>query len=116
MLRKHGNLKYCWLCIVCKYTPFLFSEVSGGDGAPTRSDSPGPTIQTPTEVEEERPPDPELERRLLEYLSELSLTLPIDSLAITNQLNSVCRNMWELVSRVNICHSRCLTYSFFQLS
>ncbi|MCJ8731429.1 hypothetical protein PDJAM_G00199500, partial [Pangasius djambal] len=59
-----------------------------GDGAPTRSDSPGPTLQTPTEVEEERPPDPELERRLLEYLSELSLTLPIDSLAITNQLNS----------------------------
>ncbi|XP_053485316.1 N6-adenosine-methyltransferase subunit METTL3 isoform X2 [Ictalurus furcatus] len=39
-------------------------------------------------MEEERPPDPELERRLLEYLSELSLTLPTDSLAITSQLNS----------------------------
>ncbi|KAG7330331.1 hypothetical protein KOW79_006553 [Hemibagrus wyckioides] len=63
-------------------------EVGSSDGAPTRSDSPGPTLQTPTEVEEERPPDPELERRLLEYLSELSLTLPTDSLAITNQLNS----------------------------
>ncbi|KAK3546094.1 hypothetical protein QTP70_022881 [Hemibagrus guttatus] len=63
-------------------------EVGSGDGAPTRSESPGPILQTPTEVEEERPPDPELERKLLEYLSELSLTLPIDSLAITNQLNS----------------------------
>ncbi|KAI5625847.1 N6-adenosine-methyltransferase subunit METTL3 [Silurus asotus] len=66
----------------------LSTEVGSGDGAPTRSDSPGPTLQTPTEVQEERSPDPELERRLLEYLSELSLTLPIDSLAITNQLNS----------------------------
>ncbi|KAF7706504.1 N6-adenosine-methyltransferase subunit METTL3 [Silurus meridionalis] len=66
----------------------LSTEVGSGDGAPTRSDSPGPTLQPPTEVQEERSPDPELERRLLEYLSELSLTLPIDSLAITNQLNS----------------------------
>lgn len=100
-----GGGGYCWLYAVCTLWDFdLFfffcnccpnplSEVSGGDGAPTRSDSPGPTLQTPTEMEEERPPDPELERRLLEYLSELSLTLPIDSLAITNQLNSVCLNM-----------------------
>lgn len=90
------------MCKHCRHCHFNLpppqnplSEVGGGDGAPTRSDSPGPTLQTPTEVEEERPPDPELERRLLEYLSELSLTLPIDSLAITNQLNSVCINICE---------------------
>ncbi|KAL7880409.1 hypothetical protein SRHO_G00026630 [Serrasalmus rhombeus] len=62
-------------------------EVGGVDGGTTRSDSPGPTVQTPAQVEVERPPDPELERRLLGYLSELSLSLPTDSLAITNQLS-----------------------------
>lgn len=40
-------------------------------------------------MEVEQPPNPELEKRLLGYLSELSLSLPIDSLAITNQLNTV---------------------------
>ncbi|XP_076843485.1 N(6)-adenosine-methyltransferase subunit METTL3 isoform X2 [Brachyhypopomus gauderio] len=63
-------------------------EVGGVDGPSTRSDSPGPTLQTPVQVEVERPPDPELERRLLGYLAELSLTLPTDSLTITNQLNT----------------------------
>uniref|UniRef100_A0AAY5ELD3 mRNA m(6)A methyltransferase n=1 Tax=Electrophorus electricus TaxID=8005 RepID=A0AAY5ELD3_ELEEL len=58
------------------------------DGASTRSESPGPTLQTPAQVEVERPPDPELERRLLGYLAELSLSLPTDSITITNQLNS----------------------------
>ncbi|XP_072543626.1 N(6)-adenosine-methyltransferase subunit METTL3 [Salminus brasiliensis] len=63
-------------------------EVGGTDGAATRSDSPGPAVQTPSQVEVERPPDPELERRLLGYLSELGLSLPTDSLTLTNQLNS----------------------------
>lgn len=90
------TLRFSSLFCCCCCCPNLLSEVSGGDGVPTRSDSPGPTLQTPTEMEEERPPDPELERRLLEYLSELSLTLPIDSLAITNQLNSVCLNICQM--------------------
>ncbi|TRY85272.1 hypothetical protein DNTS_013226 [Danionella cerebrum] len=63
-------------------------EVGASEGGAARSDSPGPTLQTPPQVEVEHPPDPELEKRLLGYLSELSLSLPTDSLAITNQLNT----------------------------
>lgn len=58
------------------------------DGATARSDSPAPSAPVPSQEEAEKPPDPELEKRLLGYLSDLSLTLPKDSLAITNELNS----------------------------
>nr|XP_020466993.1 N6-adenosine-methyltransferase 70 kDa subunit [Monopterus albus] len=58
------------------------------DGSAVRSDSPAPSTQFTSQEEAEKPPDPELERRLLGYLSDLSLSLPIDSLAITNELNS----------------------------
>lgn len=69
---------------------FLFlTEVGGAEGGSVRSDSPGPALQSPPQVDAEQPPDPELEKRLLGYLSELSLSLPIDSLTITNQLNTV---------------------------
>lgn len=54
-----------------------------------RSDSPAPSATVPSQEETEKPPDPELEKRLLAYLSDLSLSLPADSLAITNDLNSV---------------------------
>ncbi|KAA0723093.1 N6-adenosine-methyltransferase subunit METTL3 [Triplophysa tibetana] len=64
-------------------------ETGGGEGASARSYSPGPALQSPPQVEVEQSPDPELERRLLGYLSELSLSLPTDSLAITNKLNTV---------------------------
>ena len=65
----------------------MYSEVSGAEGSAERSDSPGPTsLVTPKVEEEERPPDPELEQKLLGYLSELSLSLPMDSLTITNDL------------------------------
>ncbi|XP_067303151.1 N6-adenosine-methyltransferase subunit METTL3 [Pseudorasbora parva] len=63
-------------------------EVGGVEGGSARSDSPGPALQSPPLVEAEQPPDPELEKRLLGYLSDLSLSLPIDSLTITNQLNT----------------------------
>uniref|UniRef100_A0A3B3SR79 mRNA m(6)A methyltransferase n=1 Tax=Paramormyrops kingsleyae TaxID=1676925 RepID=A0A3B3SR79_9TELE len=56
------------------------------EGGSVRSDSPGPALQSPPQAE--RPPDPELERRLLGYLSELSLVLPTDSLTITSQLST----------------------------
>lgn len=68
---------------------FILAEVGGVEGGSARSDSPGPALQSPPQVEDEQPPDPELEKRLLGYLSELSLSLPTDSLAITNQLNTV---------------------------
>lgn len=70
---------------------FLFSEVGGSstEGAAARSESPGPALQSPPQEEAERPPDPELEKRLLGYLSDLSLSLPTDSLAITDELNTV---------------------------
>lgn len=68
-------------------------EVGGSsDGATTRSDSPGPSVLSPQPEESERPPDPELEKRLLGYLSDLSLSLPTDSLTITNDLNTVSGN------------------------
>lgn len=60
------------------------TEVSTG-----RSDSPAPSAPVPPSGGGEKPPDPELEKRLLGYLSDLSLSLPSDSLAITNELNSV---------------------------
>uniref|UniRef100_A0AAY4BJ66 mRNA m(6)A methyltransferase n=1 Tax=Denticeps clupeoides TaxID=299321 RepID=A0AAY4BJ66_9TELE len=63
-------------------------DVLGGDGTSVRSDSPGPAAQNTPKVEEERPPDPELESRLLGYLSELGLSLPIDSLTITEELST----------------------------
>lgn len=59
------------------------------EGATARSDSPAPSLQFPAQEETEKPPDPELEKRLLGYLSDLSLSLPTDSLAITDELNSV---------------------------
>uniref|UniRef100_A0A3P9IWY1 mRNA m(6)A methyltransferase n=1 Tax=Oryzias latipes TaxID=8090 RepID=A0A3P9IWY1_ORYLA len=58
------------------------------DGSAVRSDSPAPAAPSSSQEETEKPPDPELEKRLLGYLSDLSLSLPIDSLAITNELNS----------------------------
>ncbi|KAG9328677.1 hypothetical protein JZ751_016873 [Albula glossodonta] len=70
-----------------KDTTQLGIEVGGVEGVSTRSDSPGPAIQNPPQAE--RPPDPELERRLLGYLSELSLSLPTDSLTLTSQLSTV---------------------------
>ncbi|KAI1888649.1 hypothetical protein AGOR_G00187320 [Albula goreensis] len=69
-----------------KDTTQLGIEVGGVEGVSTRSDSPGPAIQNPPQAE--RPPDPELERRLLGYLSELSLSLPTDSLTLTSQLST----------------------------
>lgn len=58
------------------------------DGPTVRSDSPAPSAPVPSQEEPEKPPDPELEKRLLGYLSDLSLSLPIDSLAITKELNN----------------------------
>uniref|UniRef100_A0A673W9D3 mRNA m(6)A methyltransferase n=1 Tax=Salmo trutta TaxID=8032 RepID=A0A673W9D3_SALTR len=68
----------------------LAAEVGGSstEGAAARSESPGPALQSPPQEEAERPPDPELEKRLLGYLSDLSLSLPTDSLAITDELNT----------------------------
>lgn len=67
----------------------LSADASGSTDASTaRSDSPGPSTPAPSQEELEKPPDPELEKKLLAYLSDLSLPLPIDSLAITNDLNS----------------------------
>ncbi|KAG9274425.1 N6-adenosine-methyltransferase 70 kDa subunit [Astyanax mexicanus] len=66
----------------------LAIDAGGSDGAAPRSESPAPAVQTPSQVEVERPPDPELEKKLLAYLSELGLSLPTDSLTITDQLNS----------------------------
>uniref|UniRef100_A0A8C9SKV3 mRNA m(6)A methyltransferase n=1 Tax=Scleropages formosus TaxID=113540 RepID=A0A8C9SKV3_SCLFO len=64
----------------------LVSGTRSPEGGAARSDSPGPALQTPAQAE--RPPDPELERRLLGYLSELSLSLPTDSITITSQLST----------------------------
>ncbi|XP_023692222.1 N(6)-adenosine-methyltransferase subunit METTL3 [Paramormyrops kingsleyae] len=69
-----------------KDTTQLGIEVGVAEGGSVRSDSPGPALQSPPQAE--RPPDPELERRLLGYLSELSLVLPTDSLTITSQLST----------------------------
>lgn len=61
---------------------------SSTEGSTARSDSPAPSAPLPSQEETEKPPDPELEKRLLAYLSDLSLSLPTDSLAITNELSS----------------------------
>lgn len=67
----------------------LSADATGSTDASTaRSDSPAPSAPVPSQDEPEKPPDPELEKKLLAYLSDLSLPLPIDSLAITNDLNS----------------------------
>ncbi|XP_034020438.1 N6-adenosine-methyltransferase subunit METTL3 [Thalassophryne amazonica] len=69
--------------------PAQLGDAGGGsDGSASRSDSPAPSVQFPPQEETEKPPDPELEKRLLGYLSDLSLSLPTDSLTITNELNS----------------------------
>ncbi|XP_059210698.1 N6-adenosine-methyltransferase subunit METTL3 [Centropristis striata] len=60
---------------------------SSTEGSTTRSDSPAPSAPLPSQEETEKPPDPELEKRLLGYLSDLSLSLPTDSLTITNDLS-----------------------------
>lgn len=67
----------------------LSTDATGStDTSTARSDSPAPSTPAPSQEELEKPPDPELEKKLLAYLSDLSLSLPIDSLAITNDLNS----------------------------
>lgn len=67
----------------------LTADATGSTDASTaRSDSPAPSAPVPSQEEPEKPPDPELEKKLLAYLSDLSLSLPIDSLTITNELNS----------------------------
>nr|XP_057922195.1 N6-adenosine-methyltransferase subunit METTL3 [Doryrhamphus excisus] len=67
----------------------LSAEVGGSaDGPTARSDSPAPSVPCTAQEETEKPPDPELEKRMLGYLSDLSLSLPKDSLTITNELNS----------------------------
>uniref|UniRef100_A0A8C9ZN73 mRNA m(6)A methyltransferase n=1 Tax=Sander lucioperca TaxID=283035 RepID=A0A8C9ZN73_SANLU len=58
------------------------------EGSTARSDSPAPSAPLPPQEETEKPPDPELEKRLLGYLSDLSLSMPTDSLAITSELSS----------------------------
>lgn len=69
---------------------FNWSESgSCAEGSTVRSDSPAPSAAVLPQEETEKPPDPELEKRLLAYISDLSLSLPADSLAITNKLNSV---------------------------
>lgn len=70
-----------------KDTTQLAIDALGAEAGTTRSDSPGPIPQSTPKVEEERPPDPELEQKLLEYLSELP-TLPVDSIAITEYLST----------------------------
>jgi len=71
------------------------SEVGAGGegGAAARSDSPSPAAaQGPPAAaaeESQRPPDPELEKRLLGYLCDLSLSLPTESLSITSDLSTV---------------------------
>uniref|UniRef100_A0A1A8V2Q4 mRNA m(6)A methyltransferase n=4 Tax=Nothobranchius TaxID=28779 RepID=A0A1A8V2Q4_NOTFU len=65
------------------------ADVAGSaDTSTARSDSPAPSAPFSSQEETEKPPDPELEKRLLGYLSDLSLSLPTDSLTITNQLGS----------------------------
>ncbi|XP_062239669.1 N6-adenosine-methyltransferase subunit METTL3 [Platichthys flesus] len=66
-------------------------SADGGGSAETstaRSESPAPSTPVTSPEPTEKPPDPELEKRLLGYLSDLSISLPADSLAIMNELNS----------------------------
>ncbi|XP_013885051.1 N(6)-adenosine-methyltransferase subunit METTL3 [Austrofundulus limnaeus] len=60
---------------------------SSSEGSAARSDSPAPSVLPTSQEETQKPPDPELEKSLLGYLSDLSLSLPTDSLAITNELS-----------------------------
>lgn len=72
-----------------KDTGQLAADATGStDSSTARSDSPAPSVPVLSQEEPEKPPDPELEKKLLAYLSDLSLSLPIDSLTITNELNS----------------------------
>ncbi|XP_041634806.1 N6-adenosine-methyltransferase subunit METTL3 [Cheilinus undulatus] len=68
----------------------LTADIGGSstDSSTARSDSPAPSAPLTPQEEAEKPPDPELEKKLLGYLSDLSLPLPTDSLAITNDLSS----------------------------
>ncbi|CAG5929153.1 unnamed protein product [Menidia menidia] len=71
--------------------PAQLSVADGGgssEGSVARSDSPAPSAPPGAQEETEKPPDPELEKRLLGYLSDLSLSLPTDSLTIKNELHS----------------------------
>lgn len=91
------SLHYSWKTLSSLFkirvlTSAVSSRSDGGsstEGSTARSDSPAPSAAFPPQEETEKPPDPELEKRLLGYLSDLSLSMPIDSLAITNELNSV---------------------------
>ncbi|XP_033992686.1 N6-adenosine-methyltransferase subunit METTL3 [Trematomus bernacchii] len=71
-----------------KDTALSSDSGTSAEGSTARSDSPAPSAAPPSQEETERPPDPELEKRLLAYLSDLSLPMPTDSLAITNELSS----------------------------
>lgn len=71
------------------WEPLSSDAGSSTEGSTARSDSPAPSAPPHPQEETEKPPDPELEKRLLGYLSDLSLSLPTDSLSITNELNSV---------------------------
>uniref|UniRef100_A0A4W6CNW0 mRNA m(6)A methyltransferase n=1 Tax=Lates calcarifer TaxID=8187 RepID=A0A4W6CNW0_LATCA len=57
--------------------PAQLSAEGGGstDCSTARSDSPAPSAPFTSQEETEKPPDPELEKRLLGYLSDLSLSL-----------------------------------------
>ncbi|XP_034471442.1 N6-adenosine-methyltransferase subunit METTL3 [Hippoglossus hippoglossus] len=70
--------------------PAQLSADGGGstESSTVRSDSPAPSAPVTSQEQTEKPPDPELEKRLLGYLSDLSISLPTDSLAIMNELNS----------------------------
>lgn len=70
---------------------------SSTDGSAARSESPAPSAPVPQQGEAGSTPNPELEKRLLGYLSDLSLSLPMDSLAITNELNTVSLKYFILV-------------------
>lgn len=95
---KYLYLKFNLKKTLCHNSFFLISGVcfchhsdgSGSTDASTaRSDSPAPSTPSTSQEETAKPPDPELEKRLLGYLSDLSLSLPADSLTITNELTTV---------------------------
>ncbi|XP_061664896.1 N6-adenosine-methyltransferase subunit METTL3 [Syngnathoides biaculeatus] len=70
------------------HTTQLAAEVGpSADVTASRSDSPAPSAPCATREVTEKPPDPELEKRMLAYLSDLSLSLPKDSLTITKEVN-----------------------------
>ncbi|XP_077445547.1 N(6)-adenosine-methyltransferase subunit METTL3 [Stigmatopora argus] len=68
-------------------TPLAAEVSASADVSSSRSDSPVAPAPCGTVEETEKPPDPELEKRMLAYLSDLSLSLPKDSLAITREVN-----------------------------